>query len=77
MKAKEMTLFTNRNVFIFDELGEQISDYQRLINCYGIDKELAMKVTLEADDFFISDFGNWCHRISRKHMQYLLGLCEK
>ena len=48
MKAHRVTLFTNGNTKITDKNDEQISDYQRFINCYGIDKGLAMQVTIEA-----------------------------
>jgi len=74
MKAKEMVLFTNGSVFIKNEIGEQMSEYQKVVNCDKIDKDVAFKATLEADDFYISDLGNWCHRISRKQMQMMLRL---
>ena len=74
MKAHRVTLFTNGNTKITDKNDEQISDYQRLINCYSVDKVAAKQCTIEANEFYISDFGNWAHRISRPHMQALLGV---
>ena len=76
MKAKEMVLFTNGSVFIKNELGEQMSEYQKVVNCYEIDTKKALEATLQADDFYISKFGEWAHRIDRKEMQHLLRLVK-
>jgi len=77
MIAKEVTIFTNGNVYIKNEIGEQMSEYQHKINYQHIDKELAMKATIEADNFYVSDFGNWAHKISRHQAQCMLGLFRK
>lgn len=73
-RCKTMHLFTNRNCCAFDENGEQIVEYQRAINCYDIDPEMAMQATEEAENFYISKWREWNQAISRIEMQYLLGL---
>jgi len=73
-KAKEMILFTNRNCLIFDENGEQITDYQMAISCSHIDPDIARKATEESETFSISKFRQWIQEITREEMQYLLGV---
>lgn len=73
-RAKTIYLFLARNCCVFDEHGEQIIEYQRAMSCYRINKKLAMQATEEAEEFFISSWKDWAHPISRKSMQYMLGL---
>jgi len=59
---------------IFDKERNQIDEYQKAIGCHEIDKDLAYQATLEAEIFEISQWYGWSHTITRKEMQYLLGL---
>lgn len=74
MKVIEMCLFTNRNCLIFDENGEQITEYQSKVSCSYLDKKIALQATEEAITFRICKFREWEHEISRDEMQYLLGV---
>ena len=59
---------------IFDENGKQMTKYQNAISCYSIDADEALKITKEAQSFFIAQWLGSSFQISRKEMQYLLGL---
>jgi hypothetical protein len=76
-KAKQMWLFTNRNCLVFDENGEQITEYQRAITCYTLNKKMAKQACEEASEFHIGQWREWEHPIDKKHMLYLLGLAKR
>lgn len=73
-KPVTMILYTNRNTIIFDTAGEQIGEAQQAISCYRVNKKKAQEVCEEAEHFFIARFGEWKQSISRREMEYLLGL---
>jgi hypothetical protein len=76
-KAHTMVLYTDRNVLVFDEAGNQILRYQRAMTCYRINKKLALQATQEARNFEISQWLGWSQKITRREMQYMLGLRMK
>ncbi len=73
-KARKIWLFTNRNSMIVDESGDQIGEAQAAIGCYEVHPAEALRLTNEATEFYISKWQEWAHPITRKEMQYLLGL---
>lgn len=73
-KPEQVYLFTNRNCLIFDQNGNQIPELQAAISCYVVQKELARAIAFAADEFFIAEFNNWSHPISRFSFMYLLGI---
>lgn len=76
-KPHKMWLFTNRNCMIFDRDGNQIPEDQNAIDCYHLNKEAALRITLEAEEFRLAQWSKWEHAITRKEMQYLLGIRSK
>jgi len=74
--AKPFTvyLFTNRNVIVFDDQGQQISELQGKVNCYGLDTQAVMIIANNAQQFRISKFREWAFDITREEFLYLLGL---
>lgn len=72
--VSSLYLYTNRNVMAFDIDGQQVSEAQGAIDCYHIDIDIARKVCGEATKFYISKWREWNQEISRKEMEYLLGL---
>jgi hypothetical protein len=73
-RPHSVRLFTNRNCIIFDKDGGQIAEDQNAIDCYQLDKEAALRITLEAEEFYLTAWGRWEHAITREEMQYLLGI---
>ena len=73
-KPVQVYLFTNRNCLIFDEIGNQIAELQAAISCYTVHKEMARAIAYAAEEFFIAEFNNWSHSISRESFMYLLGI---
>jgi hypothetical protein len=73
-RAHKIWLFTNRNVLIFDEAGLQIPEAQSAISCYEVNPTEALRLTNEASEFYLTQWDYWAHAISRRDMQYLLGL---
>ena len=75
IKAHTMWLFTNRNCMIFDEDGNQMTEYQNAISCNSIDKKRALEITNKAEKFVLSKWSSHeFFHITRKEMQYLLGI---
>jgi hypothetical protein len=70
-------LFTNRNIMVFDAHGSQIPDAQGAVSCYHIDAKAAARVLDQAQELYIAKWRQWAHAITRKEMQYLLGLRTK
>lgn len=77
---KEVWLFTNRNVMVFDEDGEQIVDVQKVLGCnsleYWHDKqtESSLEKVIEAKPMiYISQWGIWNHQININEFCCLLG----
>ena len=74
-------LFTNRNVMIFDENGQQIPELQRDIGVGTAKTEKEKKVLLEilnspqryVPAYFISNYSNWVHEITEKEFFMLMG----
>lgn len=73
-RAKSVWLWTNRNVSVFDEHGAQIAEVQAELSCYSLDKVVAQRVIDEADEFYVAKWNGWQHPISKREMEYLLGL---
>lgn len=73
-KPHTVCLYTNRNVAVWDEEGNPLSEDQSTITCYHIDQTAASLVLEQAQVFWIAKWRDWMHAISRKEMQYLLGL---
>lgn len=75
MEANEIYLFTNRNWMVFDAQGNQMPEYQGAINCYGInDAALAERAISEAKLFYVCKWKDWEEEVTKREMQYLLGL---
>lgn len=77
---KEIWLYTNRNVMVFDEDGEQVVDIQKILGLDSLkswcDKETegALEKVIEAKPIiYISQWGNWNHRINIDEFCCLLG----
>lgn len=80
MKIKEVWLFTNRNVAIFDATGEQISDLQA---CFGWKplpsweehnvKEALEKIVAAKPVVYLAQWQNWRHEITMDEFCSLLG----
>ena len=73
---RTLYLFTNRNCTIFDHNDEQDVKAQQEIGCYRIG-ENAQSVIDSCDIFYLSKWMDWNHEISKKEMEYLLGLRTK
>lgn len=73
-KPHQLWLFTNRTWMVFDQDGQQIAEDQNAVGCHELDKVWALQVTLEAQEFRLACWGKWEHTVTRKEMQYLLGL---
>ena len=74
MLTKSFYLFTNRNTLVFNEDGEQCVEDQRACNCYDVDKDALQKVLDQCSTFYISKYSVWIHVVSKKEIEYLLGL---
>lgn len=72
--CRSLICYTNRNVAAYDFEGNQIIKYQEAMTCYKIDKAIAMQVVKEARFFYVAKWGEWSKEITRKEMEYLLGL---
>ena len=74
MKAKEVYLFTNRNIIAFDDKGEQISYFQSGVDCYDLDRDIAIEIANNTKKFYIAKWREWRQEISKREFLYLLGL---
>jgi hypothetical protein len=77
---KQVWVFTNRNVIVFDENGEQVVDVQKVLGWssleYWLDTETegALVKVIEAKPIiYISQWGNWSHQINLDELCCLLG----
>ena len=77
---KEVWLYTNRNIMVFDEDGEQVVDVQKILGWTSLkswcDKETEgalVKVIESKPIIYISQWGNWNHRINIDEFCCLLG----
>ena len=73
-KAEAVWLFTNRNCMVFDKAGHQLPELQSAICSYRVDLDTALLVCGEANVFVVSRWGEWAHQVTRREMEYLLGL---
>lgn len=73
-KAYSIYLFTNRNMMIFDREGNQLPEEQGMVSCYNLNREGLAPVIDQAEEFFIAKWRDWTMRISKKELQYLLGM---
>lgn len=72
---KEVVLFTNRNIMVFDELGHPMPEWQSCVTGYEIDKERALELCEQAKFFFLMKWSNHCRiEVSQLEMEYMLGL---
>ena len=77
---KEVWLYTNRNIMVFDEDGEQVVDIQKILgwdslkSWHVMETEAALEKVIEAKPaIYISQWGNWGHRINIDEFCCLLG----
>jgi len=77
---KEVWLYTNRNVMVFDENGEQVIDVQKILGWTSLkswmvlETEGALVKVIEANPIiYMSQWGNWNHRINIDEFCCLLG----
>jgi hypothetical protein len=77
---KEVWLYTNRNVMVFDENGEQVADIQKILSWDSLKswnvlatEEALIKVIEAKPDIYISQWGKWGHRINLDEFCCLLG----
>ena len=66
-------LFTNRNCIVFDHDDTQDIEAQQEIGCYQMGRG-AQSVLDSCDQFYISRWGDWYHEVTKKEIEYLLGL---
>ena len=77
---KEVYLFTNRNVLVFDEKGEQIIDIQKAIG-WGVEwfehkkeEEALRKIIADKPEIYIASWNDrWQHKITVDEFCSLLG----
>jgi hypothetical protein len=77
---KEVWLYTNRNVMVFDENGEQVADIQKILSWDSLKSwnelatEKALEKVIEAKPVIcIGRWNNWGHRINLDEFCCLLG----
>jgi len=70
---RQFWLFTNRNTIVFNHDGSQDVEAQSQIDCYTLTDE-AQSVIDSCDVFYLSRWGEWKHEISKREIEYLLGL---
>jgi hypothetical protein len=68
-----ITLYTNRNIMVFDREGKQLPEYQQ-ISCYALCRKKVLELSRKAVRFRIAKYGEWEHVISRQEFEYLLGV---
>ena len=77
---KEVWLYTNRNVMVFDENGEQVVDVQKILGWDSLKawnvlatEEALIKVIEAKPVIYIGQWNNWGHRINLDEFCCLLG----
>jgi len=73
-KPHTFWLFTNRHIAVFDRDGNQLGDAQDTVSCYHIDSEAVSRVLDQAEVFEIVKWREWKQPVTKKDIQYLLGL---
>lgn len=68
----QVILFTNRNLIVFDEEGNQ-THWQDAVDCYEINESLLTELVCQSARFYLSKWKEWKHEISCKEFEYLLG----
>jgi len=58
----------------FDANDEQRIDVQAAVNCHTIDPVIAQRALDESEVFYIAHWCGWQHEITKREMEYLLGL---
>ena len=75
MTPFKVYLYTNRNIVVFDESGEQLPDWQSAVDCYQLDQKKALELSKLAQYFYLQQWNTGATiELSRKEFQYLLGL---
>lgn len=74
MKYKSFWLFTNRNCMVFDPAGNQVPDAQSAVSCYDLDPIAAQAVLDETQEFYLCRWNEWSHPVTKRDIEYLLGL---
>lgn len=70
---RKLILFTNRNCIIFNEDGNQDVEAQSAISCYEV-TDNAQQTIDSCEEFYIAKWQEWKHRVTKKEIEYLLGL---
>lgn len=68
----EVTLFTNRNLIVFDKYGNQ-DPLQEAVDCYNINEELLAELLRQPCEFYLARWAEWKHAITQREFEYLLG----
>lgn len=74
MMYKSMTLYTNRNIIVFNQHGNQDPVAQTAVDCYAINPRMAQDVINDTEQFNLAKWAAWSHQITKREMEYLLGL---
>lgn len=69
----DVILFTNRNLIVFTEEGEQDAHLQGAVDCYEINEEVLQELLSQPARYYISKWREWKHEITRQEFEYLLG----
>ena len=77
---KKVYLFTNRNLLVFDEKGEQVIDVQKVIGWgtrwfeHEKEEEALQKIIADDPEIYLASWGDqWRHRITIDELCSLLG----
>lgn len=77
IEIKEVWLYTNRVVVVFDQDGEQIGELQAILSdkfMYGNELETALAKVIKArPKFYVASWQNWIHKIRADEFCCLLG----
>lgn len=74
---RSLTLFTNRNMIVFDDKGEQDAEAQSSVSCYDIDAARAQSAVDSCTEFYLAKWREWRHSVTKREIEYLLGLRTK
>jgi hypothetical protein len=72
-----VVLYTNRQLMVFDESGEQVPELQSAVSCYEIDRVRLDRLLSLPCKFQIAKWTDWRHSISKLEFEYLLGIRTK
>ena len=76
-EIKEVILYTNRNLMVFNTRDLQIPFYQKAVSSYRVNKKIAQEIADNAKHFYIAKWTEWIKPITKQEFEYLLGLRTK